>query len=63
MNNQDLFLWPDANANLRRNVKLRKADLDDEALDDLNGLSPWEDAFWRGEKSGKSPDRGGSYEA
>ncbi|MBD3361444.1 hypothetical protein GF358_01500 [Candidatus Woesearchaeota archaeon] len=57
------LLWPEMTfANLRRKMKLDQADLDEEA-DDLNGLTPWEDAFWRGEKLGKKPDRGGSYEA
>lgn len=55
------ILWPEiTDANLRRKMKLEKAELDEEALDDLNGLTPWEDAFWRGERFATN---GGSYEA
>lgn len=40
-------------ANLRRQMKLteaKQAELDDDASDDLNGTSVWEDAFTRGTK-------------
>lgn len=60
MVNKDL-LWPEMTAvNLRRKMKLDQADLDEEAVDDLNGLEPWEEAFCRGEKQAT---RGGSNES
>ncbi len=40
-------------ANLRRQMKLaeaKQAERDDDASDDLNGTSVWEDAFCRGAK-------------
>lgn len=40
-------------ANLRRQMKLaeaKQAERDEEASDDLNGTSVWEDAFSRGAK-------------
>lgn len=55
------LIWPEmTDANLRRQMKLAKADLDEEALDDLNGIEPWEDAFCRGERLA---NKGGSNEA
>ncbi|MBW2969120.1 hypothetical protein KY314_03315 [Candidatus Woesearchaeota archaeon] len=46
-----LIYWPEiTDANLRRQMKLEKVDLDEEALDDLNGIEPWEEAFLRGTK-------------
>ncbi len=46
---KDLIDWPEmTDANLRRQMKLEKADFDEEALDDLNGMTAWEDAFMRG---------------
>lgn len=42
-----------ADANLRRQMKLaeaKQAEHDEEASDDLNGTSVWEDAFSRGAK-------------
>ncbi|MBN1644652.1 hypothetical protein JW851_01250 [Candidatus Woesearchaeota archaeon] len=58
---KDLFYWSEmTDANLRQSMKLERADLDEEALDDLNGTTVWEDAFLRG---ADNADRGGSNEA
>jgi hypothetical protein len=57
---KDLIDWPEmTDANLRRNMKLQQADLDEETLDDLNGTTVWEDAFLRGTEF----EDGGSNEA
>jgi hypothetical protein len=43
------FHWPEiTDADLRRKMKLKKADHDEEVIDDLNGTTAWEDAFRRG---------------
>ena len=54
---KDLFKWFElADVSLRRRMKLGQADLEEEALDDLNGLTPWEDAFMRGTRLANSDD-------
>ena len=46
---KDLIDWPEmTDVNLRRSMKLKQADIGEEALDDLNGTTVWEDAFLRG---------------
>ena len=60
MARKDLIDWPEMiDANLRRHMKLKQADLDEGALDDLNGTTVWEDAFLRGTEL----NDGGSNEA